>query len=613
MSDIEMPQLGETVTEGTITRWFKAVGDTVEEDEPLFEVSTDKVDSEVPSPLSGTLSEILVEEGETVDVGTVLARVGDAGDAPAASSESESDSESQPESEDDEVAEAADEEAAAAETDAPAEDDETERSAPAPAGSHAGGEVDQQEQHFDIVVIGGGPGGYATALYGASAGLDVALVEKNKMGGTCLNVGCIPAKELLETAAVRRTIEHAAEFGFEVGEVETDWSKTLERKQAVVDKLVGGLGQLLKSRKVTVFDGHARLHAAHKVSIEGGESGDIAVSGDAVVIAAGSLPRTIPGFDVDGEIVMTSDEFLSMDPLPSSAVVIGGGAIGCEFASTLSDMGTDVTILEALPKILPGCDADVTRAVQQSFKKRDIDVKTGVEVTGHEPRDGEGKRGTTVSFGDDETIDVDVVVVSVGRRANTDDLGLDDTKVTLSDRGFVEVDERCRTAEPGVWSVGDCIATPALAHVAFAEGILVVKDILGEDPIPVDYANVPWAIYCHPEVAFAGHSEESAKEAGFDVVTSKHRWTGNGRALIVGQTEGVVKIIAEKQEDGTGGRILGVHLCGPWATEQLGQGYLAVNWEATVDDVAHFIQPHPTLSELFGESVLAMTGRSLHG
>jgi dihydrolipoamide dehydrogenase len=185
--------------------------------------------------------------------------------------------------------------------------------------------------------------------------------------------------------------------------------------------------------------------------------------------------------------------------------------------------------------------------------------------------------------------------------------------VSLSDRGFVEVDERCRTGEPGVWAVGDCIATPALAHVAFAEGIVVIKDILEEDPVPVDYTNVPWAIYCHPEVAFAGLTEQAAKDAGYDVVTSKHRWTGNGRAMIIGDTEGVVKIIAQKDADGRAGRILGVHLCGPWATEQLGQGYLAVNWEATVDEVAHFIQPHPTLSELFGESVLAMTGRSLHG
>jgi dihydrolipoamide dehydrogenase len=610
MADVSMPQLGETVTEGTITRWFKQVGDQVSEDEPLFEVSTDKVDSEVPSPVGGTVTEILVAEGDTVDVGTVLARIGDAGDAPApdAAPETEEASAAEPAAEP-EVAEAtASESAAPVQPEQPAEP--APEPQPASAGGHAGGEVDRQEQHFDVVVIGGGPGGYAAALYGASAGLEIALIEKGKLGGTCLNVGCIPAKELLESAHVHRTLLGAAEFGFEIGEVGINWSRTIERKQEVVDKLVGGLGQLLKSRKVTMFDGHGKLQAGHKVTISGGDSGDVAVSGDAVIIATGSLPRTIPGFDVDGEIVMTSDEFLSMDPLPSSAVVIGGGAIGCEFASTLSDMGAEVTILEALDQIIPGCDADVVRAVGQSFKKRKIDVRTGVKVTGHQPRDG---GGTTVSFGDGETIDVDVVVVSVGRRPNTDDIGLDGTQVSVGERGFVEVDERCRTGEPGVWSVGDCIATPALAHVAFVEGMVAIKDILGEDPVPVDYVNVPWAIYCHPEVAFAGLTEQAAKDAGFDVATSKHRWMGNGRALIIGDTEGVVKIVAEKDADGRAGRILGVHLCGPWATEQLGQGYLAVNWEATVDEVAHFIQPHPTLSELFGESVLAMTGRSLHG
>jgi dihydrolipoamide dehydrogenase len=230
-------------------------------------------------------------------------------------------------------------------------------------------------------------------------------------------------------------------------------------------------------------------------------------------------------------------------------------------------------------------------------------------VTGHEPGDG----GTTVSFGEGETIKVDKVVVSVGRKPNTDDLGLDGTQVNISDRGFVEVDEHCRTGEPDVWAIGDCIATPQLAHVGFAEGILAIKDILDEGPVPVDYGKVPWCIYCHPEVAFVGHSEESAKEAGLDVVVSKHKFSGNGRAMIVGETDGLVKIIAEKDADGTAGRIVGVHMVGPWVTEQLGQGYLAVNWEATVAEVAHFIQPHPTMSELFGESVMALTGRGLHG
>jgi dihydrolipoamide dehydrogenase len=463
-------------------------------------------------------------------------------------------------------------------------------------------------EHFDVVVIGGGPGGYAAALYGASAGLNIALVEYNKLGGTCLNVGCIPAKELLETAHLYRQVTEAREFGINAGEPELDWSVTMQRKQQVVDTLVGGIGQLLKGRKVTVYDGRGRLHAGRRVTISGGESGDVEATADAVIIAAGSVPRTIPGFDVDGRIVLTSDEVLSIPEVPGSAVVIGGGAIGCEFASMLADVGTQVTVLEALPKILPGCDRDVTQVVERSFKKRNIAVHTGVRVTGHEPGDGH----TVVNVEGGEPIKTDVVVVSVGRRPNTDDLGLDGTAVQLDERGFVQVDEQCRTGEDGVWAVGDCIATPALAHVGFAEAIVAIKAILGEDPVPVDYGKVPWGIYCRPEVAFAGHSEESAKEAGFDVVTSKPRYAGNSRAKIIGETDGLVKIIAEKGPDGQPGRILGVHMVGPWVTEQLGQGYLAVNWEATVEEVAHLIQPHPTLSELFGESVLALTGRRLH-
>jgi dihydrolipoamide dehydrogenase len=466
-------------------------------------------------------------------------------------------------------------------------------------------------ENYDVVIIGGGPAGYAAALYGASAGLNIALVEKTKVGGTCLHVGCIPAKELLETAAVRRAIVGSARFGLTTNEPLLDFSVTQERKQEVIDQLFNGLSGLLKRRKVTVYDGIGSLHADHLVRVSGGASGDVEITGTHVLLASGSVPRTIPGFDVDGTRVITSDELLSVQKLPASAVVIGGGAIGCEFASMLSDLGTDVTILEALPKILPGLDDDITRVVVKSFKGRGIEVRTGVTVNGHQPHDHDG--GTKVLFGDGESIDVETVVVSVGRRPLADDLGLDGTKVEVSDRGHVVVDDWCRTAEPGVYALGDLIATPALAHVGFAEGILVIQDILGEDPVPVDYGKVPWCIYCHPEVSFVGHSEGSAKDAGFDVVVSKHRYIGNGRALIVGEPEGMVKVIAEKRPDGTGGRILGVHMVGPWVTEQLGQAYLSVNWEANVEDVAQFIQPHPSLSELFGESVLALTGRSLHG
>ena len=463
--------------------------------------------------------------------------------------------------------------------------------------------------HFDVVVIGGGPGGYASALYGASAGLNIALIEKRWIGGTCLNVGCNPAKELLETAHVYQTVAEAASFGVNAGEPQVDWSVTQQRKQAVVDELVGGVGMLLKGRKVNIFDGYGRLHADRTVTIDPTDGSEqVTVTGDAVIIAAGSETRTIPGFDVDGTIVMTSDEVLSMPEVPGTAVVIGGGAIGCEFASMMSDLGSQVTVLEALPKILPGCDKDVTSVVERSFKKRGIEVRTGVKVTGHEPGDG----GTVVNVEDGDPITTDVVVVSVGRKPATDDLGLDGTQVKLDERGFVVVDEACQTGEEGVWAVGDCIATPQLAHVGFAEGMVAIRGILGEDAQPIDYGKVPWGIYCRPEVAFAGHSEQSAKEAGLDVVASKHRYSANSRAKIIGDQEGLVKVIATKTADGKAGTIIGVHMVGPWVTEQLGQGYLAVNWEATVDEVAAFIQPHPTLSELFGDTVQDMTGRRLH-
>jgi dihydrolipoamide dehydrogenase len=466
------------------------------------------------------------------------------------------------------------------------------------------------DTHFDLVVIGGGPGGYAAALYGASAGLNIALVEKDKIGGTCLHRGCIPAKELLETAAIVRTVKHAGDFGVIVEPKSVDWGVVMERKQSVIDKLAGGVVGLLKNRKVTLFDGYGSLGPDRSVEIVGGDGERATITGDAVILASGSSPRVIPGFEPDGSTVVTSDEFFQISQIPRRAVVIGGGAIGCEFASTLADLGASVTVLEALPKILPGCDDDVTRVVLQSFKKKGIDVRAGVAVTGHTP-DGNG--ATTVQFGDGETIETDLVVVSVGRVPYTEGLLRDGTAVQISDRGHIEVDELCRTGEPSVWAVGDAIATPQLAHVAFAEAIVIIKDLLGESPAGVDYSRVPWAIYCQPEVAFAGHSESSAKEAGFDVIVSKHRFGGNSRAQIIGEPDGLVKVIAEKNAQGNGGRVLGVHMVGPWVTEQLSGGYLAVNWEATVDEIAEFLQPHPSLTELFGESVLALTGRSLHG
>jgi dihydrolipoamide dehydrogenase len=463
-------------------------------------------------------------------------------------------------------------------------------------------------EQFDLVVIGGGPGGYAAAFYGASAGLNVALIERDTIGGTCLNRGCIPAKAFLETAAVNRHVTHAADFGINATATGVDFGVAQKRKQTIVNTLVKGLTGLTKSKKVTYILGTGSLGANRTVTVQLSAGGTQELQGRNIVLAAGSVPRTIPGFSAGGPI-MTSDEVLMLDKIPARIAVIGGGAIGCEFASTFADLGSTVTILEGLPKILPGLDPDVAAFVVKSFKRKNIDIRTGVKVNGHEPT---ASGGTTVLFGEGERLDVDAVIVSVGRKPFTDHLGLTGTAVKITDRGFVDVDDFCLTNEPGVYAVGDLINTPQLAHVAYAEAIVAIKHMRGEKVYPVMYDRVPWAIYCHPEVAWSGPSEEEARAKGHDVVVAKHQFRANSRAMIIGEAEGLVKIIAKKNADGTAGQVLGVHMVGPWVTEQLSGGYLAVNWEATVEEISEFIMPHPSLSELFGETVMSLTGRSIN-
>jgi dihydrolipoamide dehydrogenase len=452
-------------------------------------------------------------------------------------------------------------------------------------------------------VLGGGPGGYAAALYGASAGLSVAIVEEQRMGGTCLHRGCIPAKELLQTAEVLRTIRGASVFGVTAGEPSLDLAASHARQHQVIDRLTSGLETLLKGRKVTTVNGRGAITRDGRGIVVGGDE----LRGRNVLIATGSSPRSLPGIDFDGERVLSSDHVLEIPEAPERIAVIGGGAIGCEFASFLVDVGSQVTLLEALPQILPGVDPQVSQVVARAFQKRGIGVTAGVKITGVDRgSDGldlryEGKNGA-------ESLGVDAVVVSVGRRPRSEGAGLDEAGVKVDDRGFIAVDGNMRTNVDGVYAVGDIVATPQLAHVAFAEAVVVVKTILGENPAPVGYDKVPWGIYCHPEVAFCGLTEAQAKERGYDVQTSVHRWGGNSRALIMGETEGIAKLVAQRD-----GPLLGVHIAGPWATELIAEGYLSVNWEATAADLGLLIHAHPTLSELFGESALALTGRSLHG
>jgi dihydrolipoamide dehydrogenase len=457
-----------------------------------------------------------------------------------------------------------------------------------------------EEQAFDVVVLGAGPAGYAAALYGASAGLKVGIVERDRVGGTCLQRGCVPAKEYLETAAVYRGIRGAAEFGITSSDPIVDFAVSQKRKQSVVDKLTGGLAGLMKGRGIVTYAGNGVYEGNGRIAVSTGET----IVGDSVILATGSRPRTIPGFDVDGNYVLTSDEVLSLTELPEAVAIVGGGVIGCEFASLMADLGCRVTIVEALPRLLPGVDQDLVDVMVRSFKKRGIQIKTGVGVTGHTPNGAE----TTLSLADGTTITVNQIVVAIGRRPNSEGIVDGQASVTISDRGFVDVDGSYRTSEPGVYAVGDLIDTAQLAHVGFAEGVAVIKTILGEVSPSVDYSRVPWCIYTHPEIAFAGLTEEQARERGYDPIVKKDPLGGNSRARIIGEVDGFVKVVADKATH----QILGVHIVGPWATELLSPGYLAVNWEASAEELAQFIQPHPTLSEAFGETVFSLTGRSLH-
>jgi dihydrolipoyl dehydrogenase len=458
-------------------------------------------------------------------------------------------------------------------------------------------------EQFDVVVLGGGPGGYAAALYGASAGLRIAMIEESRVGGTCLHRGCIPAKELLQTAEVLRTVSNAKEFGVDAGQQPTlDLSTSQTRKQQVVDRLTRGLEGLLSNRKVTVVPGTGTLVDARGRHVRVSDGSEL--QGTALILATGSVPRSLPGLEFDGERILHSDHVLSLTEVPGRVLIIGAGAIGCEFASLLSDVGSEVTLVEALPRILPGVDVAAGDVVARSFRKRGVRLHTNVRVTGID-----GARELTVSYDTTEgsqRVVVDKVIVSIGRQARTNGINLESSGIEVDERG-IRVDSLMRTTMPGIYAIGDVVDSPQLAHVGFAEAIVAIKTILGEQATPVDYGKVPWGIYCHPEVAFTGLTEDDARELGYDVVTTVHRFGGNSRALIIGEPDGLVKIVAERD-----GPILGVHIAGPWATELLQEGYLAVNWEATPGEVGGFIHPHPTLSELFGESALALTGHSLH-
>ncbi len=454
---------------------------------------------------------------------------------------------------------------------------------------------------FDIVVVGAGTGGYSTALRAAQLGKRVAMVEQGeRLGGTCLLRGCIPTKALLQSAAVMDTVERASEWGIKAAG-EPDWSAIVAFEDSMVDKLVKGLTGLVKLRGIEVVSGSARIRSGQMVEV-----GDRTLETAAVVIASGSRPKMLPGLEITPRII-TSDQALWYDRIPDSAVVIGVGAVGLEFASLYRSFGAEVTVVEALPRLAPLEDDEISSEIGRAFRKRGITAVAGAAVK--EVTDtGEAVQVIYEAEGASHGVMADICLVAIGREPVTDGLGLEEAGVTLNDRGYVQVDDLLRTTAPAIVAVGDVAATPLqLAHVAFTEGIASAERLAGIDVPPIEYANIPRVTYCTPEIASVGLTEAQARETGRSLVTEKLDFRAIGKANIVGEG-GFVKVIAEEGE----GPVLGVHMIGPHVTDLIAEAMLITSWEASPADVAALIHPHPTLSEGLGEAMLALAGKALH-
>ena len=455
----------------------------------------------------------------------------------------------------------------------------------------------------DIVIVGGGPGGYAAALYAHNFGLSVALVSDERPGGTCLLRGCIPAKQWLHIAEVYSTVRHASDFGVITSEPTIDWGAAKARKSQAVEALVRGLGGLLKQRKVEVVTGRGRLDGPNAVVVEQPE-GEARLEAGKVIVATGSYARTIPGYEIDGDRIVTSDHALDWPLQPGRVAIIGGGVIGCEFASLLAELGTEVHVIELLPQIIPGGDADSVKLLEREMTRRGVKFHLGKSVEA--PR--HGPSSIVVPFGG-ESVEVDCVLVAVGRGPRTENIGLETVEGIEVERGFIKADLRTmQTGGAGVYAVGDVVAgTPQLAHVGFAEAISAVTHIATNKPAPVDYLAIPRVTYTHPEFAEVGLTEAQARETGRDIEVHSHGMAGVGRAIIIGQNRGSVKVISEK-----GGAIIGASVVGSQAGELIHELMYAVGWEAYPSEAAAFIHAHPTLSEAVGETLMSAAGRSLH-
>jgi dihydrolipoamide dehydrogenase len=451
---------------------------------------------------------------------------------------------------------------------------------------------------FDVVILGGGSGGYAAALRAAQLGQSVALIEKDKLGGTCLHYGCIPTKALLHAAEIADSARESAKFGVRATLDGIDVPAVTTYREGVVGRLYKGLQGLVKSRDVTLVEGTGRLTSPTTVEV----AGTTYTATKAVVLATGSYARSLPGLEIGGRVI-TSYEALALDHVPSTVIVLGGGVIGVEFASVWKSFGADVTIVEALPRLVPNEDEACSKALDRAFRKRGIAAKVGVRFAGVTQTDA----GVTVSLEDGTTLDADLLLVAVGRGPNASGMGFEEVGVTM-DRGFVLTDDRLRTNVPGVYAVGDIVPGLQLAHRGFQQGIFVAEEIAGLAPHVIDEAGIPRVTYCEPEVASVGLTEAQAVERyGSDKVEAyEYNLGGNGKSQILG-TAGFIKLVREKD-----GPVVGVHMVGSRVGELIGEGQLVVNWEAFPEDVASLIHAHPTQNEAFGEAFLALAGKPLH-
>ena len=468
-------------------------------------------------------------------------------------------------------------------------------------------------ESFDLVILGGGNAGYSAAFRAVGLGLKVAMIEKDKVGGTCLHRGCIPTKALLHAADLVDEIKHAGDFGVVVQEPQVDWGKVLDFKDSVVGRMYKGLSGLVSKKKIELVEGEGRLLDGKTVVVNTKE-GERTLTGEkGVIVAPGSYPRDLPFIKADGDKVHNSDHGLTAGDIPSSVIVVGGNYIGLEFASIYASLGAEVQVVEMLPKIAPAEDSDISEALHKLLQKRGIKFHLGVSVSGAKPTDS-GIEVEIEKDGDKQTLTADRMFVAIGRGPRTEGIGLEEAGVKL-DKGYIVVDQGFRTSVEGVYAIGDAVFIPdanwphpQLAHVAFIEGIKVAERIAGEEPAPVDYKNIAHVIYCQPEVAAVGLSEDKAKELGIEVQTARYPFSANARALMLGGGQGFVKTVAERN-----GAVIGVHIVGPRASDLITEAQLATSWEAYPSELAELIHAHPTLSEALGETFLGLVGKPLHG